>query len=999
MSIVSPVAGLPWLRRGALVAVFTLSGFSGLIYESIWTHYLKLFLGHAAYAQTLVLAIFMGGLAAGAWVSSRWSGRWNNLLRGYAIVEGVVGVCALVFHPLFDGAMTFAYAALLPAMHAPTAISATKWGLAAVLILPQSVLLGMTFPLMAGGFVRRFPDRPGAALAVLYFANSLGGALGVLASGFLLIRLLGLPFTIVLAGLVNLILAGFVWWVAGLATEPRMEAAIEGAPEAPRPAFHRLLLLVALLTGTASFIYEIGWIRMLSLVLGSSTHAFELMLSAFILGLACGGLWIRRRIDALAAPIAGLGRIQVAMGLLALSTLYLYGATFDVMRWLMTVLPPTNAGYVQFNLASHGIALIVMLPTTFCAGTTLPLITYALLRAGGGERSIGQVYAANTIGAIVGVLFAVHVGLPVLGLKHLIVAGAAVDLGLGCLLLWHARSSANLYAPLGAVALCAAAVALTLVTARLDYYHMASGVYRAAQGVLEPGRARFLFHQDGKTATVDVTETNGFVSIRTNGKIDASVNMKAGGSVAVDESTMVLTGALPLLLHPHARTAANIGLGSGLTTHVLLSIPTLVSVDTIEIEAAMVEGAKAFRPRNERVYADPRSRLHIEDAKSFFSTHSRTYDVIVSEPSNPWVSGVAGLFSEEFYRLVRRHLADGGLFVQWLQLYEFDLRLVASVFKALSPHFSDYAIYAPMAGDILIVASHGRPMPPLDPRAFEHPGLASELARVGVMGVQDLVIRRIADRRLLAPWVATVPVAGNSDYFPVIDQNAARARFLQRHAVDFVSVGGGTIPVVEILGGEPRTWTRTRITPHRAFPASLAAYRATLIRDLIRGEAVDGVEHPAAAREARQLLERCAEVTMHGDRRPIVFELGTSLSGFLRPVELREVWRHLETQPCATNLTLVERYWWHLFEALGDRNATAMAAGATRLLDQTDEPSERRDFLVAVALLGRLAGGGTRDARLDGARTTLPSAPDGRTKPGAWSLLLDVLAAASRPAS
>lgn len=278
------------------------------------------------------------------------------------------------------------------------------------------------------------------------------------------------------------------------------------------------------------------------------------------------------------------------MSLCALSTLFLYSSTFDTMRWLVAVLPKTNLGYLEFNLASHGIALDIMLPTTFCAGMTLPLITYVLLRQHGGERSIGAVYAANTVGAIVGVFFAIHVGLPLLGLKPLIISGAALDMALGLVLLWRRRGAVRVSVPLGATALCTLGVVATLLCARLDVYQMASGVYRTAQEPLRPSDTRLLFHQDGKTATVDLLERNGFVSIRTNGKVDAQVNMRPAGESTLDEPTMVLLGALPLLLHPQARTAANIGLGSGITTHVLLSTPTLLSVDTIEIEAAMVQG-------------------------------------------------------------------------------------------------------------------------------------------------------------------------------------------------------------------------------------------------------------------------------------------------------------------------------------------------------------------------------------------------------------------------
>src|SRR5438128_2858074 len=387
--------------RPALIALFAASGFAGLIYESIWTHYLKLFLGHAAYAQTLVLAIFMGGLAVGSWLAARLAPRRRRLLAAYAVVEASIGVVALVFHEVFVTTTGWAYASSL------LRFALFKWSLAGVLILPQCVLLGMTFPLMTAGILRAFPDRPGRSLAMLYFTNSLGAAAGVLVSGFVLVGAVGLPGTIRIAGLINLAVAGAVLPLARRHAPPAAQA------EQAEPRRDRVLLAflgAAFITGASSFIYEVAWIRMLSLVLGSSTHSFELMLSAFILGLALGGLWIQRRIDRLRSPVRALAILQVAMGLAALATLFAYGSTFDAMRWLLLHLERTHRGYALFNLASNGLALAIMLPATFCAGTTLPLITFHLLRRGGGEASIGSVYAANTVGAIAGVFFAVHVG-------------------------------------------------------------------------------------------------------------------------------------------------------------------------------------------------------------------------------------------------------------------------------------------------------------------------------------------------------------------------------------------------------------------------------------------------------------------------------------------------------------------------------------------------------------------------------------------------------------
>ncbi|HSO08055.1 MAG TPA: spermidine synthase, partial [Pelomicrobium sp.] len=197
--------------RQTLFLIFAVSGFSGLIYESIWSHYLKLFLGHAAYAQTIVLAIFMGGMAIGAAIAARFTSRWRGLLMGYALVEGLVGVAAIVFHGVFVALMDVSHASILPALGSPGLAQAYKWTLSGLLILPQSILLGMTFPLMSVGIIRRFPQAPGSVLAMLYFSNSIGAAIGVMAGGFFLIGRLGLPGSILTAGRINIALALTVW--------------------------------------------------------------------------------------------------------------------------------------------------------------------------------------------------------------------------------------------------------------------------------------------------------------------------------------------------------------------------------------------------------------------------------------------------------------------------------------------------------------------------------------------------------------------------------------------------------------------------------------------------------------------------------------------------------------------------------------------------------------------------------------------------------------------
>lgn len=786
--------------RGSLQVfflLFTVSGFSGLIYESIWSHYLKLFLGHAAYAQTLVLIIFMGGLAAGSWLAATMGGRWRRPILVYALVEGVIGVLALVFHPVFQGLTAAFYSSILPAVGDPALGSLLKWLAAGLLIAPQSILLGMTFPLLTGGVLRRNPENPGSTLGMLYFTNSLGGAVGVLVSGFWLLDRVGLPGTISLAGVLNVLLAVLVWLL--VRRDPG------DAPARPEPALpgesgtglSRLLLLAAFLTGAASFIYEVGWIRMLSLVLGATTHAFELMLSAFIAGLALGGLWIRSRIDRLADPVQFAAWLQILMGVLAVLSIAVYAQSFGLMSGIMVRLPRTEHGFLAFTLASHGIAGLVMLPATFIAGMTLPLFTAILLRRGSGEAAIGRVYAANTVGAIAGVLFAVHVGLPGLGLKYTVAAGALLDVGLGLALLAYAgRQSGAGYRPLAQAALIGAAfVASGLAVTVLDPRILASGVYRYGRPIV-PAEAEVAYYQDGKTASIAVLRwVDGIQTIATNGKPDASLQTNPKEPSSPDETTMVMLATLPLAYKPDARRVANIGFGSGMTTHTLLGDRELEVVDTIEIEPAMPEGARSFGPMVERAFTDPRSVIHFEDAKTFFPLHGVRYDAIIAEPSNPWVSGVSSLFSDEFYALASQYLVDDGVLVQWVQFYEFNDELLVSVLKAMAPHFDDFAVYSSSDFDGIIVARKSGKLGSPDVERIFGGAIAADLRRVGLPSPTQLLARQVATREVIVPLLARYDVPANSDFYPYLDLHAPKARFMRQTADLFLTWhGAGAAP-------------------------------------------------------------------------------------------------------------------------------------------------------------------------------------------------------------
>ena len=951
-------AASPRVPRGVYFLLFTVSGFAGLVYESIWSHYLKLFLGHAAYAQTLVLALFMGGMAIGSWICSRFGNRWPNLLVGYALAEAAIGLAALFFHPMFVAATEWAYDALLPAAGGATAAALAKWSLAGLMILPQSALLGMTFPLMSAGIIRRYPLAPGESLAMLYFTNSFGAALGVLASGFVMIEMLGLPGTIRAAGLINLVLAATVWLLARGA-EPAPVAAGANRASSAAPVSPALFLAIALLTGTASFIYEIGWIRMLSLVLGASTHSFELMLSAFILGIAAGGLWIRRRIDAIADPVRFLGFVQIAMGLLALATVPMYGRMFEVMAAVIKALAKTDGGYALFLASSHAIALAIMFPATFFAGMTLPLITYALLRAGHGEKSIGAVYASNTLGSILGVMLAAHVGMPLLGLKGLIAAGAALDVALGLAILWRLR--AGLRIPVTATAVALAAFAIVIAGFPLDTYKMASGVFRRGE-LYDAGESTLLSHRDGKTTTVSLMDFAEGRSLRTNGKSDGAIAMDPSQPRISDEVTMVLTAAVPMAIKPEARRAAVIGIGTGLTTHTLLANPAFETVDTIEIEPAMAEASRAFAPRNANAFADPRSRIIFDDAKTYFSTYNRRYDLIISEPSNPWVSGVSSLFTREFYRLVKRHLNPGGVLTQWFQLYEIDPSLVASVLLALGEEFPDYVVYAATNGDLLIIAGEretlARPLADIT----RIPTLAQELRTVQVLTMGDIEIRRLGGKSVLAPLFASFGVPANSDYYPYLDLHAAKQRFLQRYAGDLTEIGASRLPVVALLEGRASDWTTPpSLAGGEYFEKIEALSQVLYARDFIFGETnLPTLELPSGLRKdleiARMRPSDCrsseaSDVWFHSR-----FQIARAALPLLPAVQGAALWDRMAASACSQPLSEPRSAWLALIQAVARRDAKTMAALAEKLLSPVlDHSTEQKKYLLMAAMTGYLA--------------------------------------------
>ena len=924
-------------RLTLLYGIFFVSGFCGLIYESIWSHYLKLILGHAAHAQALVLIVFVGGLALGAWLAGNVSSRLRNPILVYAAVETLVALVAFAFHGVFVRASNWALDWLLPAVCAQEGLCWANWAVAAGLILAPSVLLGATFPLMSAGILRAGVS-PGRGLSLLYFLNSAGAALGVLLCGFVLIPQFGLPGTLLVAGTLNALVALGAYAAVRNATATAAAAAPQpvGAA-APEAGGTRLLLWIAALTGLSSFIYEVVWIRMLTQVLGAATHAFELMLASFIFGLALGGFWVRDRIDRAGSPEALLAKVQILMGVLAVATLPLYLGTFEAMALTLKTLVRSADGYAVFNAVSAAMAMAVILPATICAGMTLPVITAALLRRGHGEGQIGRVYAANTFGAIVGVLLAVYLLMPALGLKWALATGALVDIALGGLIIWKLRPAARLRWG-GALAGALAVLVLVPAVAQFDPARISSGVYRSAVSKLTADN-QVLFNEDGRTATISVgRDGDGLVTLRTNGKPDGSSLPGTPGKLTEDDPTVLMLGLLGPAHHPGAKHAAVVGLGTGITSAALLASDRIETVETIEIEPKVLQAAQLFRPVNAAVFDDPRSRIVIDDARAHFSRSARRYDLIVSEPSNPWVSGVAGLFTTEFYRRAAAQLAPGGHFVQWLQLYEASPEMVASIIGAFAQHFPQFRVYGATRFDVVIVGrSDGGPVA-LQPAVFDMPRARERLAGMGIENPDMLAAHDLGPADAIKLLYGGYGAPPNSDYYPYVDNRAAKDRFMKVNATSLQWLHTAPIPFLEFgTAGAPwlgKVHSARANMPTHIVNAAAAGHAERYLRGLpVQPPGLAAIQGSLKDYSlARSWLVDCKPTDGVGLLWDPVLLAAIETIPALPPDRATALWKGFLNGPCRSRFNAAQIEWLELFAAVAARDARATQPAADAVL-------------------------------------------------------------------
>jgi spermidine synthase len=720
----------------ALAVCFFLSGAGSLVLEVVWTRVLRLVFGTTTLAISTILVAYMSGLGLGGFLGGRFSTRVRDGVRAYGWIEIAVGTYALAVPAIF---------AVFPALGRTWLGELTFWPAAlvrfalslAVLIVP-TIGMGMTLPFLTRALVRD-PSAAGRGIALLYGVNTLGAVCGVFASTFALLPWLGVRGSSYFGAALYLAVGGLALALAR--RSPELEAArAEASASAPAGTLARWnpALLAYGTVGFTSLVYEVSWTRALSMVMGSSIYAFACMLAAFLLGIGVGSLVARPFADRLRRPLAVYAAGIALLGVLSLGSLSL----LPLLPGAFMVLVRSFGGSALLLLLSQiSVAIAVMFLPALVLGALFPLLARAQSEVQGAAPAVGDVYFVNTLGSSAGAFLAGFVLLPTLGLRGTVALAIAVNLAAAAAVLaWRGHERTPLRVGLAALP-AALALLVALRPPAFDTTPLASGGYVASHifneapdpGLLEGmSPEQVVYYRDGLSASVSVHKLRGDWILHLNGKADASTSS--------DMATQVLVAQAAMLFGKPPRKVLVIGWASGVTVG-SASRHALERLDAVELEPAMLEASHFFEHVNARPLENPEVHVVLDDGRNYVENTREKYDVIISEPSNPFLTGVANLFTRQYFRAARAALEPDGRFIAWFPLYAIDFEALRSILAALRAEFPDvYAFVLDRNTPDLMVLGCQKPLTPADlPRWESLPAsVQSDLYRIGTHSTADL---------------------------------------------------------------------------------------------------------------------------------------------------------------------------------------------------------------------------------------------------------------------
>jgi spermidine synthase len=745
------------MSRAIALLLTALTGFSGLVYEVGWQKYLATLLGSHSEATATVLAIFLGGLSLGYQIFGRVTRRLveraerqgapPRLLLFYGGLEAGIGVYVMLFPTLFESVRAISYA--FP--HGAAGFGfAVDVALSAALIGPPSVLMGGTIPVLTQALARSLADAT-RFHAFVYAFNTFGAFIGALAAGFYLVPRLGLVQVMYAMGAINLS-AGATFALLGLRARSVVDLRESLDEAAPRVTGFSSYAVVALLVGFAMMALQTTVIRVAGLSFGSSQFTFSVVVAVFVMCIALGSF-----------AVSAMSRIRPAVLIwnqwaLALFLLALYPLLGFAPYWaqrLRAIFRDDATAFYPYQALCFLAVLFVVGPPVVLSGASLPLLFHHLRRQAGHLGDLaGTLYSWNTVGSLLGALLGGYVLFFWLDLHHiyriavaaLLLAAAIVSLRVRSLRVVDAGwLPLLLLVVLGLLPSWDPSVlTLGLFRERQPFatkYSGSDGAERLAERLGE--HARLVFYDDDPTTTVSVrVHTHGdgkdSVSIATGGKVD--------GDTRWDNQTMRLVAVLPAMMADQLERSFVIGYGTGLTVGELASFPSMREVTVAEISRGVIRAAPFFDRASRGASVDSKVRIVNSDAYRALMRSDGQFDVIVSEPSNPWVTGVEMLFSREFLEAAKSRLSPGGVYAQWIHQYEIDDGSLELVLRTYASVYDHVAVWTSLSADLLLLGFNntGSGMDHFRLRQrTQEPHFAASLARSGLNGFAALLAHEL----------------------------------------------------------------------------------------------------------------------------------------------------------------------------------------------------------------------------------------------------------------
>lgn len=742
-----------------LVILFAGSGCSALIYEVVWYQLLQLAIGSTAVSLGFLLATYMGGLCLGSVGLPRLRAARQHPLKIYAILElgiAVCGVLVLIGIPFIDRVYIAGAEHGLPGMLLRGFVSA-------VCLLPPTILMGASLP----AIVRWIESTEGGATwwGLLYGGNTMGAVFGCLLAGFYLLRIYNTATATYVAAAINVAVAGISYL---LAARTPAQAGLGDAPKAAAPDERRAeadasrwtIYVTTALSGACALGAEVVWTRLMGMMLGATVYVFSIILAVFLIGLALGsggGSLLLRVVK----PRLALGWCQI---LLTLGIAWSAWAIADSLPyWPINPLLTTSAWYTfQIDLMR---CVWAILPPAILWGASFPLALAAVASRGDDPgRLVGGVYAANTLGAIVGALAVSLALIPWIGTQQsqrvLLVLSAVSALFVLVPYVWEYRSKVL------ASWLAASMVAAGLLTWSVNAVPGELIAYGRRMAI-SAGKSEILYTVEGRNSSVAISRWNsGAIYVNVNGHVEATTE-------PYDMKLQRMVGHLPGLLHPNPRSVLGIGFGAGVSAGTFTTYPGIQKITICEIEPVIPPtSTRYFAEQDYDVMHNPRTHIVYDDARHYVLTTTEKFDIIASDPLDVFVKGTAALYSKEYFEVVKQHLNPGGIFTLYVPLYESDVRTVKSELATFFEVFPNATIWANTVEgqgyDMVFMGQAEAPKINLDELQErlsrpDYRAVAQSLREIGIYSPIDMLATYAGQKSDLAPWIEGAEINRDGD--------------------------------------------------------------------------------------------------------------------------------------------------------------------------------------------------------------------------------------------